>query len=125
MAGPPGPAGPRGSGGSNGVDGSDGTDGVDGSDGRDGKNGQPGLNCWDLNANFECDALAEDWNSPEGGSDGVCDAWDCQGAPSGDGGDSCTTLCHCNRGDCDTLVVPAPAVQNHLDHGDICGACEG
>lgn len=80
-----------------------------------------GLNCWDKDGDSMCDE-AEDWNSPEGGSDGVCDAWDCQGAPSG--GDNCTTLCHRHGGDYSTLVVPAPAVQSHLNHGDTCGPCE-
>jgi len=127
LTGPQGPTGPAGQDGTNGSDGTNGTNGIDGTngtDGADGADGSPGLNCWDLNANFVCDTEAEDWNSPDGGSDGVCDAWDCQGAPSGGEG-VCTTLCHCNnQGECSTLVVPAPAVQSHLNHGDTCGACD-
>jgi hypothetical protein len=112
--GPQGPAGPQGPSGTDGTDGTNGTDGTDGSN---------GLNCWDLNANFVCDLDAEDWNSPLGGTDGICDAWDCQGAPSG--GDNCTTLCHCNnQGACHTVVVPAPAVKSHRNHGDACGPCD-
>lgn len=87
-----------------------------------------GLNCWDLSGEGICDA-DEDWNGPDGTSDGTCDAWDCQGiaGPQGEPGlhgqneqvSDCTTLCH----DGQTLTVAAPAVQSHLNHGDICGSC--
>ena len=40
--------------------------------------GEDGLDCWDSNANGECDE-EEDWTGPEGEADGLCDMWDCRG----------------------------------------------
>ena len=45
---------------------------------------EQGLDCYDLNANGECDGL-EDWNGPDGEADGTCDAYDCQGMDGQDG----------------------------------------
>ena len=50
--------------------------------------GTPGLACWDLNGNGECDLLTEDPNC-----DLVCDALDCQGA-GGENGFHCWDLNH-------------------------------
>jgi len=44
--------------------------------------GEPGLDCWDLNGNYECNLETEDKNE-----DGECNALDCQG-PKGDKGDT-------------------------------------
>jgi hypothetical protein len=90
-----------------------------------------GLNCWDFSGEGVCDA-DEDWNGPGGVPDEICDAWDCQGSPGEPGLEGpagsvsqneqsdCTTLCHGGE----TLVIAAPAVQSHLNHGDTCGLCD-
>lgn len=87
--------------------------------------GSDGLDCWDFSEDAVCDE-DEDWNGPDGFPDGICNAWDCQGA-SGELGEiidtpTCTTVCHCsNNGECTTKDLPSPG---HLRHGDSCGACE-
>jgi len=86
--------------------------------------GSDGLDCWDKSSDGVCDA-SEDWSGPNGEPDGICDAWDCQGAPGvqGERGrqgrgvknntlleEDCTTLCHCNKDKCHTLNIAEPAV---------------
>ena len=47
---------------------------------------EDGLDCYDLNANGECDE-EEDWTGPEGEPDAVCDVYDCRGSDGDDGAD--------------------------------------
>jgi len=83
-AGPVGPQGPQGEPGLQGPPGGDGAPGQQGPQGEPGPQGEgpqgipgeDGLNCWDLNANQQCDPETEDLND-----DSVCDALDCQGEP--------------------------------------------
>ena len=55
--------------------------GADGSPGPQGSAGKPGLNCWDLDEDAQCDLAAEDTNA-----DGACTVADCRGAQGGAGG---------------------------------------
>lgn len=86
-----------------------------------------GLNCWDFDQDASCDE-SDDWNGPEGVSDGFCDAWDCkgltgpegpQGLPGAPNTPAESLICH----DGVTAFVNVAWLMFHLAHGDTTGPC--
>jgi hypothetical protein len=75
----------------------------------DGLDGLPGLACYDLNANGECDE-EEDWNGPNAEADGACDAYDCQGIRGVDGSAGTNGLDGADGEDGETPTLPPPVV---------------